>query len=117
VTQFSTTDIARICHEANRAIQMILCDPAVSPGWDDAPEWQRASALDGVERALNGETPEQLHKSWCTFKRAGGWVYGPVKDEAFRTHPCLVPYEQLPAAEKAKDAVFSAIVSALGGAE
>lgn len=106
-------DIARVAHEANRAIQIVTGDPAVSPPWDDAPEWQRASALYGVEKALAGATAEQLHESWCTFKRAGVWVHGPVKDEAFRRHPCLVPYTDLPEEQRKKDAVFAAIVAAL----
>lgn len=106
-------DIARVTHEANRAIQIATGDPAVSPHWEEAPEWQRNSAVDGVEKALAGATPEQLHESWCDFKRADGWVHGPVKNEALRTHPCLVPYAELPEDQRAKDAVFAAIVTAL----
>ncbi|NKT05172.1 hypothetical protein GS485_11085 [Rhodococcus hoagii] len=106
-------DIARVCHEANRAIQIVTGDPAVSPSWDDAPDWQRDSAIEGVEKALNGATPKQLHESWCEFKRADGWVYGDVKDEVAKTHPCLVPYWDLPEIQRKKDAVFGAIVAAL----
>lgn len=64
-------DIARVAHEANRAVQYVTDDPAPSPAWDEAPRWQRDSAIDGVCRALNGETPEELHESWCEFKRLG----------------------------------------------
>ena len=31
------------------------------------------------------------------------WRLGPKKDGARRTHPCLVPYEELPLAEREKD--------------
>lgn len=105
--------IAQVCHEANRAIQIVTDDPAVSPPWGDAPEWQRESAIDGVRKSLDGEGPEALHESWCDFKRADGWTHGDVKDADAKTHPCLVPYGDLPADQKAKDAVFSAIVNAL----
>lgn len=108
-------DVARVCHEANRAWQQVSGDPSVSPPWDDAPQWQRDSAVAGVREALDGATAEQLHDAWTQEKLAAGWQYGPVKDAERRTHPCLVPYAQLPADQLAKDHLFRAIVTALGG--
>ena len=43
----------------------------------------------------------------------GCWQHGPVKDEAAKTHPDLVPFDQLPEHEKQKDRLFMAIVRAL----
>ena len=106
-------DIARVCHEANRAWQIVTGDPAVSPLWDEAPEWQRASAVEGVRHALNGATAEQLHQAWCDYKTADGWTYGSTKDETAKTHPCLVPYNELPPEQLRKDDLFAAIVAAL----
>lgn len=106
-------DIARVCHDANRAWQQATGDPAVSPPWDDAPEWQRESAVAGVRQALNGATPEELHEAWCAHKMADGWTYGEVKAAAARTHPCLVPYAELPDEQRRKDALFAAILAAL----
>jgi hypothetical protein len=105
--------IARVCHEANRALQIEAGDPAVSPSWEDAPAWQRESAVDGVAQAQAGATPDELHGAWCRFKEQDGWVYGPEKDADAKTHPCLVPYAQLPEEQRRKDAVFGAIVAAL----
>ena len=42
-----------------------------------------------------------------------GWVYGEVKDTIAKTHPCLVPFEQLPEFQQKKDKLFRAIVNAL----
>lgn len=106
-------DIARVCHEANRALQAIHGDPAPSPAWADAPEWQRESAIEGVTAAQAGATPEQQHEAWCASKRRDGWTYGPVKDAQARTHHCLVSYAELPPEQQVKDAVFVAIVGAL----
>ena len=106
-------EIARVCHEANRAWQHATGDPAPSPTWDEAPDWQRDSATDGVVQALAGADPVQLHESWCDRKRGEGWRYGPTKDPAARTHPCLVAYDQLPEEQQRKDALFAAIVAAL----
>lgn len=107
-------DIARVCHEANRALQITQGDPAVSPSWDEAPDWQTESAVNGVEAALTGATPEELHASWCGFKMAAGWVYGEEKDADATppTHPCLVDYADLPEEQRIKDDLFQAIVSA-----
>jgi len=107
------TAIARVCHEANRALQIETNDPAVSPPWDDAPEWQRRSAVEGVMAAMDGATPRQLHESWMDSKFREGWVYGDVKDADAKTHPCLVDYDDLPADQRAKDTVFHGIVAAL----
>jgi hypothetical protein len=106
--------IARVCHDANRAWQIATGDPAPSPPWDDAPQWQRDSAVDGVRQALAGASPEELHEAWCDFKRADGWTHGAAKDAGAKTHPCLVAYADLPEEQRRKDALFGAIVSALG---
>lgn len=102
---------ARVCHEANRAIQTYSGDPNPSPKWDEASRDQKASAVDGVIKSINeGLTPEELHNSWCDFKVQEGWRYGAVKDEEAKTHPCLVNYDQLSEEQKLKDMVFKAIV-------
>lgn len=108
--------IAHVCHEANRVIQLTTGD-TISPRWDDAPQWQRDSAIVGVEKAIAGETSEQLHDSWCEYKWADGWVYGEVKDGDRKTHPCLIPYTDLPPEQKLKDDLFSAVVTACASYE
>ncbi len=42
-----------------------------------------------------------------------GWTHGEVKDADAKTHPCLVPFQQLPAHQQKKDKLFKAIVNAL----
>jgi hypothetical protein len=107
--------IARVVHEANRAVQIEQADPTIpiSPSWDDTdPETQR-SAIEGVRGVRAGNTPEQSHQSWIDFKLDHGWTLGPVKDEAKKEHPLLVPYDQLPASQRVKDSLFVAIVQTL----
>lgn len=104
--------IARVCHEANRVLQ-IAAGEEPSPHWDVAPIWQREAAAVGVERALAGDTPQELHETWCDTKRAAGWTYGPEKNANTKTHPCLVPYGDLPDEQRIKDHMFYAVVRAM----
>lgn len=100
---------ARAAHETNRAYCIALGDTSQLP-WDSAPEWQRTSCRNGVRGALTGATPEQSHESWSAEKVATGWTWGPVKDPEAKQHPCLVPYDQLPPDQRAKDAIFVGVV-------
>ncbi len=108
-------DVARVCHEANRALQAVQNDPAVpvAPPWDDCGEEMQRSAESGVAAVLNGATPAESHRAWVKFKRNHGWVYGEVKDEIAATHPNLVPYEDLPEEQRVKDDLFAAVVGVL----
>ncbi|HKS27787.1 MAG TPA: RyR domain-containing protein [Pyrinomonadaceae bacterium] len=107
--------IARICHEANGSLCNSIGDHSQT-SWDDAAEWQRESAIKGVQFALDNPdaTPSAQHEAWCADKRAEGWTFGETKDAEAKTHPCLVPYDQLPPMQQAKDHLFRSIVHALG---
>lgn len=102
---------ARATHEANRAWCLAHGDTS-QPAWDDAPDWQKSSAINGVRGVLAGNTPEQSHESWLREKEAAGWKYGPVKDPEKKEHPCFVPYAELPPEQKAKDHVFVGVAKA-----
>lgn len=107
-------EIARIAHEVNRAYCLALGDLSQLP-WDEAPEWQRESAFAGVMLHLSNPDagPEASHEAWKAHKLAEGWQYGPTKDAEAKTHPCLVPFAELPVEQQAKDFLFRAIVHAL----
>lgn len=107
------TVIARVCHEANKGFCAANGDHS-QKSWEDAEQWQRESAIKGVlfaQSRTNG--PDEQHNSWMKEKIDAGWVYGEVKDSEKKTHPCIVPYDQLPDFQKKKDHLFIAIVKAL----
>jgi len=105
---------ATVCHEAN-LVWCHLNGDYSQPHWGEAPRWQTESAVNGVIYALEhpDAQPEDSHNSWLAHKVADGWVYGDVKDPDAKTHPCIVPYDQLPEWQQKKDKLFLAIVRAL----
>jgi RyR domain len=52
---------------------------------------------------LTERLAENAHEVWAQRRMADGWRYGPRRDEAKKEHPSLVPYKDLPEAEKEYD--------------
>jgi hypothetical protein len=113
-TQQEIENIARICHEANRAYCVGLGDFS-QLAWDVCPIWQRDSAINGVRFHLEHPSAKdsESHENWLNQKIMDGWHYGPVKDEKKKEHPCMVTFEALPPEQQRKDRLFRMIVRAL----
>lgn len=109
-----TESIARICHEVNKAYCQSLGDYS-QPDWDQAPDWLKDSARKGVELHLNDPEagPAASHASWYAQKEKDGWKYGAFKDPENKLHPCMVPFNELPREQQAKDFIFRAVVHAI----
>ena len=103
--------IAQVAHQVNMAYCASQGDNSQKT-WEEAPEWQRTSAINQVRFHLDNPDAalSHTHDSWMKEKVESGWVYGPQKDENKKTHPCIVPYEDLPIEQKAKYCLFSAVV-------
>ncbi len=54
---------------------------------------------------LTEQIAKQVHEAWAKGRIDEGWVYGEVRDDAKKTTPCLVPYDELPESEKEFDRV------------
>lgn len=107
-------DIARVAHEVNSAYRAAIGETPSAP-WDHAPAAERASAIAGVEAIAHGDvtTPEDAHVAWMRLKQAEGWTQGEVKDPVRKTHPDLIPYDDLSSEQKIKDTLFFAVVTAM----
>jgi hypothetical protein len=103
--------IAQITHETNRTYRKLIGDTPMPP-WENCPPEHHESLTTGV-RVLSEnreKSPEAMHEDWCSHKRQNGWSYGPVQDAYLKTHPCLVPFDQLPAEQRLKDYLFRGVV-------
>lgn len=59
-----------------------------------------------LPEALNGLIEKMacnVHEVWAQGRIAEGWTYGEQRDDKRKRHPCLVPYEELPEAEREYD--------------
>jgi len=53
------------------------------------------------------------HDRWSWDKRLNGWIFGNIKDNLKKTHPGLIPYEDLNESEKEKDRELVRLIPAL----
>lgn len=106
--------VAKVAHEINAAYCSALGDHS-QLSWEYAPAWQKESARLGVKFHVEHPDagPDESHKSWMKQKVEDGWVYGEVKDVEKKTHPCIVPFNQLPVDQQAKDYLFRQVVHSL----
>jgi ryanodine receptor 2 len=44
-----------------------------------------------------------VHEVWAETRVRQGWTYGEQRNDELKTHPCLIPYEELPEEEKEYD--------------
>jgi len=74
----------------NSSYNPVSCDLASVP---------LPAGLDELVEAL----AERVHDVWARGRLDAGLTYGPERDDAKKTNPCLVPYGELPESEKAYD--------------
>jgi hypothetical protein len=89
--------VARVCWEANRALQVRDGEIFPDEPWDAAPEWRRnavMSIVDGIFRG-NIKDAEQAHNHWWTWMATRQWECGDMKDPELRVHPSLRPWKDL----------------------
>ena len=104
--------IARLAHEVMRAYDAAL--GARKPNWQLAPVWMKRSTRNGVLYAIRNPdvSPAAAHEEWCRKKVEEGWSHG-ADDAGARTHPCLLPYDELTLEHRVKDYLFLGVVRAL----
>ncbi|MCK8061713.1 MULTISPECIES: RyR domain-containing protein [unclassified Fusibacter] len=55
---------------------------------------------------LVAKLSKNTHEIWSAERANDGWVYGTERNDKLKTHPCLVPYNELPENEKKYDQII-----------
>jgi len=80
--------------------------------WTNRDEAFQKQMTEYVE-SLRGKplpTPEEAHNSWWRKYEEMGWKFGEVRDTEKKTHPDMIPFNDLPKDEQDKDEIFLALV-------
>lgn len=54
-------------------------------------------------KQLVEQMSKNVHEVWAETRIKQGWTYGEQRNDELKTHPCLVPYEDLSEEEKEYD--------------
>lgn len=86
--------------------------PIIPEPWSERDAAFRAQFRD-VIAMMTGPArksdPEELHNDWWRKYEEMGWTYGEKRDPVAKTHPDMVPFDELGWREQNKDAVFVAL--------
>jgi hypothetical protein len=102
---------AEFVYEAARMAAEAAGAPVIPAHWFDREYAFQEQFINVIERQCGPDrsaNPEALHNSWWEAYLDMGWSYGPY-DPAAKTHPDMVPYEDLGQLEQDKDSVFVAL--------
>jgi hypothetical protein len=103
---------AQFVYDGARLAALAAGAPIIPDPWSDREEAFRVQFLEVIERQCGpnrSQSPEELHGGWMQAYIAMGWIFGDTYDRDSKTHPDLVPYDQLGQLERDKDAVFVAL--------
>lgn len=103
---------AMFVYEVARMQAAAVDAPVIPEPWPQRDEAFRTQFVEVIEMMSGPDrksSPEALHDDWVRAYEAMGWRHGAVRDVEAKTHPDMVPFDQLEHREQIKDAVFVAL--------
>ena len=96
-------------YEAARLEAEISGRPIVPEPWEKRDDQFKNQFVEVIRQQCSDnkfESAEASHDSWWREYERMGWKYGPVRDTTLKTHPDMVPFDDLPKSEQDKDEIF-----------
>ena len=96
-------------YEAARIENKAAGRPINPEPWEERDTKFRENMIRAVDKQCGPNrimTPSELHDEWVKAYEDMGWKYGPVRDTESKTHPDMVPFDELSILEQEKDWVF-----------
>jgi hypothetical protein len=100
--------LAKILHAATSVLPRD--DGSLVVAWDHLSLESQELAVKAIEHIFENDlqTPEEFHNLWMEGKIDTGWTYGKFSLEN-KTHPAILPYNELSDTEKLKDIIWIAL--------
>jgi hypothetical protein len=107
---YTDLQIAETVHAVNGVLQQVNGEAHRQPPWELLTAAERERVLSLVRQFRFGAIPRQVHERWCEAMAEAGWSYGEVWSAEARTHPNLVPFEELGYRQRVKDRMAQQVV-------
>jgi ryanodine receptor 2 len=88
-----------LCKNVLAGPWLVEDDTAFVPNPVDTTSVSLSSHVENIKDKL----AENIHEMWALNKIEAGWCWGERRDDFMRIHPCLTPFDKLPAPEKRYD--------------
>lgn len=105
----STERAAEFVYNGARLVNIATDAPINPVPWEDREEAFKTQFLKVIEVQMGpnrSRDAAQLHDSWWRAYAEMGWNYGEKHDPVAKTHPDMIPYDELGEKEQAKDGQF-----------
>ncbi|KKN10931.1 hypothetical protein LCGC14_1031600 [marine sediment metagenome] len=103
---------AQFVYDAARLAAQAANAPVIPTLW----KWREKPFKDQFLKVIENQcgsdrstSPQELHDDWVREYVSMGWTRGEKHDPEAKTHPDMVPYDQLGQLERDKDDVFVAL--------
>ena len=102
--EFALADFLKAWHESrNYLVRVLRSVDDYEPHPLNLEEVPLTDDLQELQEAI----AENAHEVWAAARKAEGWTYGLVRNDALKHHPDLIPYSALPDSEKEYDRLMA----------